>query len=393
MIKEKGGGTMNFDFMSPNRILVKTEGLQELGTLAKPFGNHALLVGRTKDVAAEDAQRYLEQAHIKVTRVFVKGEPTVDGLNQSLSIAKKNKIDFVVAIGGGSVIDSGKMLAALMTNEKDILDYVEVIGKGIPITNPSLPFIATPTTAGTGAEATKNGVLSFPEYNAKVSLRSPFMLADLVLLDPMLTLSVPKNVTASTGLDALTQVLEPYVSIHANPISDSFAKEGLTFIARSLKEAYDEPRNLQAREDMAIGSLFGGLALANAKLGAVHGFAGPLGGMYPIPHGVACAALLPSVVSANIKALQEIDTQHPILKRYTTIAQILTGNPKATAKDGVLWIQKLCKHMEIPTLRAYGIQIKDAETIIEKAKKSSSMKGNPVVLNDNQLKEILKQSI
>jgi len=384
---------MNFDFMSPNRILVKTNGLLELGSLAKPFGNHALLVGRTSALATENAQRYLEQAHIHVTRVYIKGEPTVDALNQSLSIAKKNKIDFVIAIGGGSVIDSGKMLAALMTNNKDILDYVEVIGKGIPITNPSLPFIAIPTTSGTGAEVTKNGVLNFPEYQAKVSLRSPYMLADLVLLDPTLTLSLPKDITASTGLDALTQVLEPYVSIYSNPISDAFAKAGLSIIARSLKIAYDEPDNLQAREDMAIGSLFGGLALANAKLGAVHGFAGPLGGMYPIPHGVACAALLPSVVRVNINALQKENMHHPILERYKTIAQILTNNPQSTCDDGVLWIQELCKHMNIPKLSAFGIQKEDAKEIIEKTKQSSSIKGNPIVLSDDQLLEILVSAL
>lgn len=384
---------MNFDFMSPNRILVKTNGLSELGSLAKPFGSHALLVGRTKSVSSDDAQRYLEQAHIKVTRVFIKGEPTIDALNQSLTIAKKNNINFVVAIGGGSVLDSGKMLAALMSNKRDILDYVEVIGKGVPITNPSLPFIAIPTTSGTGAEVTKNGVLSFPEHKVKVSLRSPYMLADLVLLDPALTLSVPKNVTASTGLDALTQVLEPYVSIHANPITDAFAKEGMTIIARSLKIAYDEPNNLQAREDMAIGSLFGGLALANAKLGAVHGFAGPLGGMYPIPHGVACAALLPSVVRMNIKALQEEDKNHPMLERYLTIAQILTNNPDASINDSVKWIQELCNYMEIPSLGNFGITMKNAKEIIQKSKNSSSMKGNSIVLSDTQLEKIIKESL
>lgn len=383
---------MNFDFMSPTRIVVKTGGLSSLGSLAKPFGLHALLVCRVNSAATEDAHRYLEQVHIKVTRAYVKGEPTIDSLNQSLSIAKKHKIDFVVSIGGGSVLDTGKMLAALMTNKGEIMDYVEVIGKGIPITNPSLPFIAIPTTSGTGAEVTKNGVLSFPEHQAKVSLRSPYMLADVVLIDASLTLNVPKNITASTGLDALTQVLEPYVSNMANPISDAFAKEGIAIIARSLEKAYDNPDNLAAREDMAIGSLFGGLALANAKLGAVHGLAGPLGGLFPIPHGVACAILLPYVMQANILALQALDENHSILQRFDEIAKIMTNNTQARALDAVVWIKRLCQHMDIPTLKAFGIKEEDFKTIIAHAKKSSSMKGNPIILSDDQLKEILKQA-
>jgi alcohol dehydrogenase class IV len=384
---------MNFDFMSPSRILVKTGGLKDLGSLAKPFGSHALLVTRSKSPANEEAHRYLEQGHIKVTRIFSKGEPTLDSLSQSLSIARKNNIDFVVALGGGSVIDTGKMLAALMQNKGDILDYVEVIGKGIPITNPSLPFIAIPTTSGTGAEVTKNGVLSFPNHQAKVSLRSPYMLADLVLLDASLTLSVPQTITAYTGLDALTQVIEPFVSTMANPISDAFAKEGIILITRSFKKAYNQPHNLEAREDMAIASLFGGLALSNAKLGAVHGFAGPLGGMYPIPHGIACASLLPFVVEANIKALQEIDSNHSILDRYKEIAVLLTGNPKAEALDSVAWLRKLSTYMKIPTLKTFNIKKEHAQEIIEKAKQSSSMKGNPVVLSDDQLKTILFKAL
>ena len=182
-------------------------------------------------------------------------------------------------------------------------------------------------------------------------------------------------------------------SIDANPISDAISIEGLSIIAKSLKKVYDEPYNLQAREGMAIGSLFGGLALTNAKLGAVHGFAGPLGGMYPIPHGVACAALLPSVMKVNIKALQAIDKQHPTLKRYLNIAQIVTNNPQATMLDGIQWIHDLCTYMDIPSLREYGIKEEDADEIIIRAKKSSSMKGNPIQLNDDQLKEILINSL
>lgn len=384
---------MNFDFMSPSRILVQTKGLVTLGELAKPFGSHALLVTRTKATYNDVAHRALEQAHIKVTRIFSKGEPTIDSLSQSLSIARKNNIDFVVALGGGSIIDTGKMLAALMQNPGDILDYVEVIGEGKPLSVPSLPFIAIPTTSGTGAEATKNGVLSFPSLQAKVSLRSPTMLADLVLIDASLTLSVPKNVTAYTGMDALTQLLEPYVSNQANPITDAFSKEGLVRIARSFKRAYDNLDDIKAREDMALASLFGGLALANAKLGAVHGLAGPLGGMYPIPHGVACAALLPHVVKANINALTKSNPAHPTLERFKDIAILLTNNFQATPNDLILWLTDLCAYMQLPTLKEFKIKKEHAPQIIEKANNSSSMKGNPIKLSDKELKIILRNAL
>ncbi len=384
---------MKFEFMTANRIIVETGGIQRLGELAKPYGKHALLVCRSNSTSTDLAMRMLEQIGLKVTPALVKGEPTIDGLNQILSIAKKNAIDFVVAIGGGSALDTGKMIAALMSNDGDVLDYVEVIGKGVPLSKPSLPFIAVPTTSGTGAEVTKNGVVSSPEHHIKVSLRSPYMLAELVLIDPELTLSVPKDVTASTGLDALTQVLEPFVSKHANPITDAFAVEGLKRITRSLKKAYDYPNDLQAREDMAIGSLFGGLALANAKLGAVHGFAGVIGGMFTIPHGVVCAILLPHVVQANIKALKTRDPNHPILSKFDEVAKIMMQNQKATAYDVMTWLNNLCNHFKIPTLAAYQITQKHIEEIVEKSKHSSSMQGNPIELTNDELKAILVKAL
>ena len=384
---------MKFEFMTANRIIVESGGIDKLGELTKPFGNHVLLACRSNSSSTDKAIRMLEQAGLKVTPAFVKGEPTVDALNQTLTIAKKNNVDVVVSVGGGSVLDTGKMIAALMTNEGDIMDYVEVIGKGMPLTKPSLPFIAVPTTSGTGAEVTKNGVVSSVEHHLKVSLRSPYMLADVVLIDPQLTISVPKNITASTGLDALTQVIEPYVSNHANPITDAFAIEGLKRIARSLKTAYDYPDDIQAREDMAVGSLFGGLALANAKLGAVHGFAGVLGGMYTIPHGIVCARLLPYVVKANIQALKEREPQHPSLLKFDEIAKIVADNPSATALDSVSWLEELCTYFEIPALSTFDIHKKDFDDIVEKSKQSSSMKGNPIVLTDDELKNILKQAL
>jgi alcohol dehydrogenase class IV len=338
---------MKFEFMTASRIIVEQGGLKQLGKLAKSFGQRVLLVGRLASDDTKKAIEYLNNEGCIVTPINVKGEPSVDSINEILAVSRENQCEVVVAIGGGSVLDSGKTIAALMTNTNDIMDYLEVIGNGVPVSKKSLPFIAVPTTSGTGAEATKNATILSAEHKVKVSIRSPYMLPDVVLLDPQLTVSVPKDVTASTGLDALTQVLEPYVSKMANPITDAFAKEGLTRAARSLKKAYDQGDDIDAREDMAIASLFGGISLANAKLGAVHGFAGVLGGMFPIPHGVVCARLLPFVTRKNIEVLNARDPQNPAVKRYEDVAKILTGDPNAKAMDGVAWLEDLCKHLDV----------------------------------------------
>jgi alcohol dehydrogenase class IV len=379
--------------MTASRIIVERDGLKQIGKLAKSFGQRVLLVGRLASDDTKRAIEYLNNEGCIVTPVNVKGEPSVESINEILAISRKNQCEVVIAIGGGSVLDSGKTIAALMTNTNDIMDYLEVIGNGVAVSKKSLPFIAVPTTSGTGAEATKNATILSAEHKVKVSIRSPYMLPDVVLLDPQLTVSVPKDVTASTGLDALTQVLEPYVSKMANPITDAFAKEGLTRAARSLKKAYDHGDDIDAREDMAIASLFGGVALANAKLGAVHGFAGVLGGMYPIPHGVVCARLLPFVTRKNIEVLNARDANNPAVKRYEDVAKLLTGNPDAKASDGVAWLEDLCKHLDVASLSHFGVKEEHFEEIINKSMNASSMKGNPIELTFDELKDILKQAL
>lgn len=210
----------------------------------------------------------------------------------------------VIGLGGGSVLDAGKAIAALVTNLGNVFDYLEVIGKGQPLVNAPLPFIAIPTTAGTGTEVTRNAVLGSPAHGVKVSLRSPMMLPSLAIVDPELTYGLPPEITASSGLDALTQLIEPFVSVKANPMTDAICREGIRHAAKSLRTVYHNGADASAREGMSLASLFGGLALANAALGAVHGFAGPLGGMLNAPHGAICAKLLPLVMEVNIKVLR-----------------------------------------------------------------------------------------
>lgn len=300
----------------------------------------------------------------------------------------------MIGFGGGSVLDTGKAVAALVANGGEPLDYLEGIGRGNALSKPSLPYIAVPTTAGTGAEVTKNAVLASEEHSVKVSLRSDYMLPTVALVDPDNTRTAPASVTMSCGLDAFTQCLEPFVSHLANPITDGFCREGLLRASRSLERAVTDGSDMAAREDMALASLLGGLALANAKLGAVHGFAGPLGGMFPSgPHGAICAATLPHCMAVNIRALRARDPSGPYVERFTEAARILTGRDDATAEDGAAWVAELCKRLAVPGLAKYGVTADHFETIIAKSAKSSSMKGNPIVLTNEELAEILTLSL
>jgi alcohol dehydrogenase class IV len=323
----------------------------------------------------------------------VNGEPSVDLIRRGTAYARAEGCDLVIAIGGGSAIDAGKALAAMLTNPGDPLDYLEVIGRGQPLERTPAPFIAVPTTSGTGSEVTRNAVLGSPEHRVKASLRSASMLPRLAIVDPELTVTLPRAVTASTGLDALTQLIEPYVSVRANPMTDLFCVEGIRRAATDLAGAWNDGSDLEARTSMSWAALLGGLSLANAGLGAVHGFAAPVGGMFPAPHGAVCAAVLPHAMTINIQALRAREPQGRALQRYDEVARLLTENPHATAEEGAQWVGKLCRHFEIPPLRTYGVREADVAELAEKAVKTSSMKGNPIALTMEELQEIAKRSI
>ena len=384
---------MRFEFATATRIIFGAGTLGEIGPLAAEMGERALVV--TGHAAARGAPLLdgLAAQGIDYVTFSVTGEPTTEVARLGTQRAREENCDLVIGFGGGSVLDTGKAIAALLTNGGDPLDYLEVIGRGLPLTQPSAPCIAIPTTAGTGAEVTRNAVLASPEHRVKVSLRSPLMLPRLALVDPELTHSMPPEVTASTGLDALTQVMEPYVSKRSNPLTDALCREGMRCAARSLRRAYEQGDDAAAREDMMLASLFGGLALANAKLGAVHGFAGPVGGMFPAPHGAVCASLLPHAMAVNVQALQERLAGSEALRRYDEIACILTGSDKATAGDGVAWVQELCQALRVPSLASYGVTPEDFPVLIEKGSVSSSMQGNPIKLTSDEMREILARSL
>ena len=384
--------SLNFEFATATRIVLGAGALGQLGANAKAFGRRALVVTGSDARRAEKLTASLTAAGLSAAIFPVAGEPEIATVERGTAFAKSEQCDFVIGFGGGSVLDAAKAIAAMLANEGELTDYLEIIGKGKALTKKPVPFIAIPTTAGTGSEVTRNAVLASPEHKVKVSLRSPFLLARLAVIDPELTYGLPPGITASTGLDALTQLIEPFTCLRANPMTDALCLDGLGRAARSLGEAVANGGNPSAREDMAVASLFGGLALANAGLGAVHGFAGPIGGSFSAPHGAVCGALLPHVMAANVKALRERDPQSFALRRYYRIAVLVTNNPHATADAGVEWVRQLVAGLPIPGLRAYGIREEHFADLVAKATVASSMKANPIQLTPEELTEILRRA-
>lgn len=384
---------MRFEFATATRIVFGAGTLSEIGGIAAEMGRHALVVtGRSAERAGR-LRDLLRSAGIVDTGFTFAGEPTVDTARSGANAAWRAHCDFVIGFGGGSAIDAGKAIAALMTNGGDPLDYLEGIGAGRALSLPSAPYIAIPTTAGTGAEVTRNAVLGSPEHRVKVSLRSATMLPRLALIDPELTIGLPPAVTATTGLDALTQSIEAYVSNSANPVSDLFSLEGVKLAAGSLQRCVENGADRDARRDMALAALYSGIALANARLGAVHGFAGPLGGMISALHGALCASLLPTVVSANIRALRERDPEGVALRRYEEVARLLTRDPDAAADDGAEWLAGLCGDLDIPRLGEFGLSVDDLPLLLRNAAKASSMLGNPIKLFEREMEEILLSAL
>ncbi len=380
---------MKFEFATATRIIFGAGTLSGIGALARELGSGALVVTGRDSARAEKLLALLREVGVRAVTFSVSGEPELSTIERGTAFAKNENCDFVIGVGGGSALDAAKAIAAMLANEGELLDYLEIVGRGQALKKRALPFIAIPTTAGTGSEVTRNAVLSSPEHQVKVSLRSPLMLARLAVVDPELTHDLPPALTASTGLDALTQLIEPYVGVRANPMTDGLCVEGIRRAARSLRVAFGNGQNKSAREDMAVASLLGGLALANAGLGAVHGFAGPIGGMFPAPHGAVCAALLPEVMNTNIHALRQRAPDRAALRRYDEVAQLLIGKGPVTADDGVEWIRRLVADLEIPPLRTHGIRTEHIADIVTKAANASSMKANPIVLTPEELAETL----
>ena len=374
-----------FEFATAGRIIAGAGRAADLPGILAGLGTRVLVCAGANPARHD---RLLAGLGLPTAVFTVAGEPTVGVARAALAAARDHGADVVAAIGGGSVIDTAKAVAVLLGNGGDPLDYLEVVGSGQPITRPAAPCVAVPTTAGTGAEVTANAVLASPEHQVKASLRSPLMIPRVALVDPELTVSCPPPVTAASGMDALTQCLEPFVSSRASPLTDGLAREGLRRAAAGLRAAYADGGDLAARADMSVCSLLGGMALANAKLGAVHGLAGVIGGAarcrtaspaprcWPRSSRPTCACCSPG-------------RARPALARYAEAARLLTGAPDASVEDGLAWIRETVARLAIPGLAAYGVRPGDAGEIAAAAARSSSMQGNPVPLSDDDLRAIV----
>jgi alcohol dehydrogenase class IV len=374
-----------WEFATAGRIVFGAGAAAGAADIVMQFGVRVLLVTGVTPPRAQWLADALAARHAICSVVYADGEPDVPFVRKASEFVRRKGVDVVVGVGGGSAMDAAKAIAALATNEGDPFDYLEVVGRGKAITRQPLPCVAIPTTAGTGSEVTRNAVLLVPDNRVKVSLRSPLMLPRVAIVDPELTYDLPPRLTAQTGLDALTQVIEPFLSLRATPLVDVLCREGVLRAARSLRTAFADGRHARAREDMSMASLYGGFALANAGLGAVHALAGPIGGMFSAPHGAVCAALLPQVLAVNRDAMRAREPQHPALARLDDVARLLTGTPTATADDGIRWLEALVADLEIPGLRTWGLSEADLGPAVDQAARSSSMKGNPIGLTPEEL--------
>jgi alcohol dehydrogenase class IV len=382
-----------FELATAARIVFGWGTADAVGDLSRELGRHALIVTGRSAERSELVRSRLAGAGVATTMWTVSREPNLTTIEDGVAALRAADCDVVVGVGGGSVLDTAKAIAALAASDGALLDHLEVIGRGLPLLRPSLPCIAMPTTAGTGSEVTRNAVLASPEHRVKVSLRSPHLLPRLAIVDPALTLDLPPALTASTGLDALTQVIEPYVSHRANPVTDAWCVDGMWRAAGALRRAVADGHDREAREQMSLVSLCGGLALANAGLGAVHGFAGPIGGMFDAPHGAICAALLPHVVAANVRALDARAPDHPARSRFDEVGRLLTGRATAVAADGASWLRALVADLGIPPLRHYGLTPGDIPAIVDQSMRASSMKANPIDLTREELAETLAAAL
>ncbi len=389
---------MEFEFLPTPRIFFGPKQFHNIGTLVKEFGSRLFVVASGSALNSPEIRETFTVSIIKQDLKFdtylIKGEPTIETVDFGVQKAKEFKTDVIMGLGGGSAIDTCKAIAGLFTNGGSARDYMEVIGKGAVITKPSLPIIAIPTTAGTGSEVTKNAVILAEKEKFKASIRSPLLIPKIAIIDPRLMQTVPPSVTATCGMDALTQLIEAYTSKKSQPLTDAWALLGVKKASKSLLTCYRNGQSLEARENMALASLLSGICLANAGLGAIHGFASPMGGLQ-IPHGVICAALLATTIEANIKQLKAVDPENVTLTKYAKLGELVSEKSFTSIDDAhkavIDYLKKLTQELKIPTLSDFGLTDSDIRTIVDKAKKSSSMNYNPIKLKKDVLIGILQQ--
>lgn len=389
----------SFEFFSVQQIVFGVGQFKRVGELAASLGRRLLVVHNGNPSTAEKLECALRAAGLHVERIRQSGEPTVDSVNSALERARSADCDSVIGLGGGSAIDAAKAVAALLTNGGSSLDYMEVVGRGQKIVKPAAPWMAIPTTAGAGAEATRNAVVLAPEQKFKASIRGAQLLARIALIDPELAVTNPPAVTAASGMDAICQCIEAYTSSGANAMTDPLAFQGFKLGARSISRAVSDGANLEARSDMAMSALLSGMALSGAGLGAVHGFAAPLGANYPAPHGVICAALLPYVIEANLSAATRDETGlgRALWSRYAELGRLIPERRPGDESEQAMRVldsaRRLVHELNIPRLGTYGLTPEAVPGMVALAKKASSMKYNPITLSEDVLASVLMKAL
>ncbi len=378
-----------FQFMTATRIIFGEGALQSSLSIINQFGYSVLLVTGQDKQRAIPILNYLKAQSMRYQHVAISGEPNITMVEETAVLGRKFKPDMVIAIGGGSVLDMGKALAAIIPNHGNVYDYVEVVGRNVPLKAKPLHFIAIPTTASTGSEVTRNAVLKSGQDKVKVSLRSPDMLADVAIVDPTLTYDTDPYTSGRGAMDAFTHLMEAYVCGEPNPLTDMVCEEGLRRLSRSVI-AGCKHNDHKARSDLSFAALLGGMAITNAKLGAAHGLASALGGKLDAPHSVITARLAPHVMQENIYAAKKAG-RTDVMNRYRKLAQLVTGRTNANEHDGVLWVKMILDKLELPSLGQFGVCQTSFEQVASDALKSVAIKGNPLPLNQERLIYILKQ--
>jgi alcohol dehydrogenase class IV len=384
---------VRFDLAIPADVRFGAGRVSEVPAALAALGASRVLVITGRTTSRADAIRAtLTEADIVSVLFGVATEPSIERVRAAMELISETGCDAVLGFGGGSALDVAKAAAVLATSGTDPLEHLEVIGAGRPIERPGLPCIAVPTTAGTGSEVTRNSVLS--GGGVKASLRSPLLLPKIAVVDPDLLVGVPPPTIAASGMDALSQLIEPLLSSRANPFTDALARDGIRRSARSLQRAYqDGMEDAGVREDLALASLFGGMCLANSGLGAVHGIAAAAGARLSAPHGAVCAAVLAAAMAVNLRALRDRAPDHPALRRMAEVASLLTGQPEATPEDAIAWLQELTAALSIPGLASYQLSEDQIPVVATDAQKASSMRGNPIELSGEEVSEILTRSL
>jgi alcohol dehydrogenase class IV len=384
------GESAVFEFTTAGRLVFGRGTRSQAAPAAAALGTRVLVVTGRSGERTSPFLADLAAHGVACERFVVATEPTLEHIREGLRLASDHGSQVILGLGGGSALDAAKAIGILAVHPGDPLDYLEVIGGGRPLERPGLPMIALPTTAGTGTEVTRNAVLASAEHRLKVSLRSPWILPRLAIVDPELTFGMPAEVTARCGFDALAQLVEPYLSLRANPLTDALCREGMLRSARSLRRAFfsEDPT---ARADLSLAATLSGMALANAGLGIVHGLASVIGGLLPAPHGAVVARLLSPALRVNLEALRRRQPESPTLERMVNIGRWLAGDPRPEAAPE--WTASLAEELRIPRLSEYGLTAAMIPQVVEGSSRASSTRANPIALTADEIGAILEASL